>query len=158
MRDKIISIALAEVGYKESPSGSNMTKYGSWYGDNGKKWCAVFVSWVFAQAGFKWPKQLDSVKGFIWVPVILIRARQFPLMYTRTFDPQPGDIVVFDWNKDGEPDHVGIFKSWLVKGKTFECVEGNTSVGNQSNGGAVMLRSRKIADVAAFIQIIKTNQ
>lgn len=156
MRELILKLAFAEVGYKESPANSNMTKYGEWYGDNGKKWCAVFLSWVYAQAGFKWPKQLDSPKGFIWVPVILIRARQFPTLYVRTFDPLPGDIVVFDWNKDQEPDHVAVFVKWITKGKTFESVEGNTSKGNNSNGGQVMWRKdRKVEDVQAFIQVIK---
>lgn len=156
MRDLIIKIALGEVGYKESPANSNLTKYGEWYGDNGKKWCAVFISWVYAQARVKWPKQLDSPKGFIWVPVIMIRSKQFPKEYVRTADPLPGDIVVFDWDKDGDPDHVAIFKCWIVKGQTFETIEGNTSKGNNSNGGQVQWRKdRKIEQVRAFVQVIK---
>jgi hypothetical protein len=156
MRDQVLKIAMGEVGYKESPANSNLTKYGEWYGVNGKKWCALFISWVYDQAGFKWPKQLDSPKGFIWVPVIIYRSKQFPQLYTRTFDPLPGDIVVFDWEGDKEPDHVALFVKWIVKGKTFETIEGNTSKGNNSNGGQVQYRKdRSMANVLCFVQAIK---
>jgi hypothetical protein len=60
-----------------------------------------------------------------------------------TSDPQPGDIVFFDWNKDGRWDHTGIFVKWLDDGRdVFETIEGNTSSTNQSNGGEVQRRQR----------------
>lgn len=153
MRDQVLKIAMGEVGYKESPANSNLTKYGEWYGVNGKPWCALFVSWVYAQAAVQWPKLLETKKGFIWVPTLLIRARQYGWV---TLDPQPGDLVVFDWEGDRKVDHVGIFKNWLIKGKTFECIEGNTSKGNNSNGGQVQWRNdRNVKQVAAFITVIK---
>lgn len=51
-RDKFLARALAEVGVKESPSGSNKVKYNTWYygsavSGSAYPWCAVFVSWVF---------------------------------------------------------------------------------------------------------------
>ena len=46
----IVRIAAGEIGTVESPSGSNRVKYAKWYGMNGQPWCAMFVSWVFAQA------------------------------------------------------------------------------------------------------------
>lgn len=154
MRDKIIQIASAEVGYKETPAGSNLNKYGEWFGKNGVAWCGAFVSWVYAQAGYKWPKQMDSPKGIIWVPIVLIRARQYPTIYKRTFEPQAGDLVIFDWNADKKEDHIGIFVKWIVQGKTFETIEGNTSRGNDSNGGAVMRRERKIEHVVSFVNVL----
>lgn len=53
----VLSISEKEVGYKESPSGSNKTKYGKWYGLDGYAWCVMFVQWVFAQAGVSLPSQ-----------------------------------------------------------------------------------------------------
>ncbi len=155
MRDKIISIAKAEVGYKESPAGSNKTKYGEWFGKNGVAWCGCFVSWVYFMAGYKWPKQMDTEKGIIWVPIVLIREKQFPLIYKRTFSPKPGDLIIFDWNADKKEDHIALFLCWIVEGKTFESIEGNTAKGNDSNGGQVQWRKdRKIEQVVSFVNVI----
>ena len=50
----ILKIAKAEIGVKESPANSNDVKYNTWYYKKSVQgaypWCAVFVSWVFAQA------------------------------------------------------------------------------------------------------------
>lgn len=43
----IIEVAEGEIGYEES--GTNVTKYGSWYGLQ-DAWCAIFVSWCANQA------------------------------------------------------------------------------------------------------------
>ena len=55
-------------------------------------------------------------------------------------EPQPCDLVFYDFNKDGRYDHVGIVKE--SNPLTFQTIEGNTSQGNNSNGGEVMLRTR----------------
>jgi cell wall-associated NlpC family hydrolase len=58
-----------------------------------------------------------------------------------TRNPEPGDIVFFDWNADGRYDHTGIFVR-RINAQFFEAIEGNTSLSNNSNGGQVMLRRR----------------
>lgn len=151
MRDKIIEIALAEVGTKENPPNSNIQKYGQWYAMNGVAWCAIFISWVLNKAGYSWPKIIESKKGFAYVPTLYLRALQNNWI---TKEPKPGDAVIFDWNDDNSGDHIGIFKKWVVEGKKFETIEGNTSKNNQSNGGQVMSRNdREIKDVQAFISL-----
>ena len=52
---------------------------------------------------------------------------------------QYGDIVIFDWNKDGIGDHIGLIEKNNGNG-TYTTIEGNTAVGNDSNGGEVMRR------------------
>ena len=47
--ENFVNIALAECGIVEA--NDNITKYGEWYGMNGKPWCAMFVSWCANQAG-----------------------------------------------------------------------------------------------------------
>jgi hypothetical protein len=65
----------------------------------------------------------------------------------------PGDAVIYDWQRDGTPDHIGLFRRWMTPAHTdFEAVEGNTAVGNNSNGGEVMVRLRYVKDVAAFVR------
>ena len=48
----IVETAIAEVGYTENPPNSNRTKYGEWFGFDGVPWCGMFVSWVYAKAGY----------------------------------------------------------------------------------------------------------
>ncbi len=44
----IVRIAQFEIGTEEY--GTDMTKYGAWYGLNGNPWCAMFVAWCADQA------------------------------------------------------------------------------------------------------------
>lgn len=149
-RKKIIAVAEKEIGNTEFPANSNKQKYGEWYGMNGVPWCAIFVSWVYHVAGFPLPK-INHFKGFSYCPTLVTYAKKKLLT---TVLPAPGDIVLFDWDGDKKSDHVGIFKKWLNKERTeFECIEGNTSPNNQSNGGAVMLRVRKISQVSCFVNM-----
>jgi len=55
-------------------------------------------------------------------------------------------LFFFDWNADGRYDHTGLFVRWINE-KEFETIEGNTAVGNDSNGGNVMKRVRKNINV-----------
>jgi hypothetical protein len=146
-REKILQAAASQDKTKESPAGSNKQKYGEWYGMNGVAWCAIFVSWVYDQAGHAIGK-IDTAKGYHYCPSAFNFWKKTGRL---TATPKPGDIVLFDWNGDRSSDHTGIFIQWTVPGKTFESWEGNTSVGNDSNGGEVMKRTRSISNVLAFV-------
>jgi hypothetical protein len=135
--NKVLEVALLEVGTKESPKGSNKTKYGEWFGANGVPWCAIFVSWCFEVAGYPLGN-IGYSKGFAGTRTAF---KIFKDSRRTTFVPAPGDIVFFDWELDGKVDHVGIFCNWVDK-DYFESVEGNTAIGNDSNGGEVMIRKR----------------
>mgnify|MGYP002377866052 FL=1 len=146
-RQDIIRTAAMENGTKESPPGSNKTKYGQWYGLNGEKWCAIFVSWVYDHAGYplgfiETPKGYQSCQGGY---------NFWKASGQLTNEPQPGDIALFDWDGNGHCDHTGIFESWVDFTKTnFFSWEGNTSAGNDSDGGIVMRRVRNRGLVRAF--------
>ncbi len=143
--NKILDIAKAEIGYFETPANSNKTKYGKWFGLDGVAWCGMFVSWCYAQAGYQLEK-IGFLKGFAGCQTAVKHFRDTKQITT---DPKPGDIVFFDWNKDGRFDHTGLFVSKIDE-FTFHSIEGNTSLRNNSNGGNVMLRQRKYAD-AIFV-------
>lgn len=140
---KIIRYALNEIGQTEKPSNSNKTKYGEWFGLNNVAWCGIFCSWVYSQAGLQLPK-IGYLKGFAGCQTAV---NFFRTHNNITLSPKPGDLVFFDWNSDGKHDHVGIFLEWIVEGKEFYSIEGNTSLTNQSNGGQVMKRIRKALNV-----------
>jgi len=76
-----------------------------------------------------------------YVPYLLSDAKNGRYGLSITNSPKAGDLVCFDWNWNGEYDHVGLFENW-TSGRAFESVEGNTSTSNNSNGGQVMRRQR----------------
>ncbi len=134
---KITEIAAAEIGYEETPAGTNKTKYGKWFGFDGVAWCGIFVSWCYAQAG-KPLGNVGFIKGFAGCGTAVDYYRKKEKI---TAEPVEGDIVFFDWNADGRYDHTGIFVK-KIDDTHFESIEGNTSAANQSNGGCVMRRQR----------------
>lgn len=145
--NKIIKIAEKEIGYKESPPNTNKTKYGKWFGLDGHAWCAMFVSWVYDKAGVKLPKIGFTQPGYAGCQTAYAYFKKHGWIVKT---PKPGDIVLFDWNADGRYDHTGIFIKKLTD-TTFESIEGNTSLTNQSNGGEVMRRKRKYSQ-AIFVR------
>lgn len=141
----IINTAEKEIGVIETPKNSNKTKYGKWFGLDGVAWCGMFVSWVYANAG----KQLPNIgfsKGYAGCQTAVTFFKKSGWI---TKNPVAGDIVFFDWNADGRYDHTGIFVKAIDK-NTFETIEGNTSLVNQSNGGQVMKRIRNYS-TALFV-------
>lgn len=65
MRNKIVQVAISQIGYKEGKN--NDTKYGNWYGLKNQPWCAMFVSWCANQAGIPAniiPKFASCTQGF----------------------------------------------------------------------------------------------
>lgn len=153
MTEQIVVIAKQELGTIEVPD--NKTKYGKWYGLDGNPWCAMFVSWVYAQAGLTKSVAASTKKGFASCDAGLKwftkRNQLVPIGQA-----QPGDIVFFQFDEDAQPDHVGIVVK--NKGKHLYCIEGNTSPtrkGSQSNGGGVYRKKRPYSVVMAVARPTK---
>jgi len=148
---KAIELGKKEVGTKENPPNSNRVKYSEWYGITGP-WCAMFVTWCFVNAGSK-----TFTKGSRWAycPYLLAAAKRGDqgMKLVSKDNAAKGDVVLFDWEHNGTPDHVGIFIEWIAKGKTARTLEGNTSPTNNSNGGEVMIRERDVSLIEAYIRI-----
>jgi len=145
---RVLHLAAAELGYREQPPGSNRTKYGAWYGADGQPWCAMFVSWVLAQAGIILP--IQNARGFAFCPYGVNWFKKNGLWHTS--NPQPGDVVFFDWYPGTARSgawHVGFVESVRADG-TLVTIEGNTSVASNDNGGQVMRRSRSRSLVLGF--------
>lgn len=134
----IIQTALKEIGNTEMPINSNMTKYGKWFGLNGVPWCGIFVSYVYYMAG-KPLGNIGYLKGFAGCDTAMKHFRDNKKI---TLAPKAGDIVFFDFDMNGNFDHVGIFYKQINK-DTFLTIEGNTSLKNDRNGDQVMIRTRK---------------
>lgn len=138
-KKSVLEIAKSQVGEKEEPAGSNLTKYGEWFGLNGKPWCGIFVSWCYFMAGMQLPR-IGYLKGFAGVQTAVDYFKEKNWIVD---EPEEGDIVFYNWDGVGRFEHTGIFSGWKTKSKArFFAYEGNTSLTNQSNGGQVMYRER----------------
>lgn len=141
----IIKTATAEIGYSRWTDPQPGTKYGrdyakrhgSGYARSGVPYCAMFVTWVFRQLG-----QTPPGGDFAYCPSGIQVMKRLGLEIQKT-KAQPGDIVFFDWGKDGESDHVGFVTG--NTGKQLLTVEGNTSANGVS--GIVGARRRNFGDV-----------
>ncbi|MBQ1241838.1 MAG: CHAP domain-containing protein [Oscillospiraceae bacterium] len=133
--DRVLVIASSQVGYHESAGHRN--KYGAWYGLDGVAWCMEFVQWCYHEAGADLPFKTASCGELLrWY-----RKNQ-PECVSAT--PVPGSIVIFDFPRTAyDTDHTGIFEG--MGRETITTVDGNTSNGNDSNGGWVERRTRALS-------------
>ena len=136
--DKILDIARGELGVTESPPGSNLVKYNTaYYGrEAGYAWCAVFVWWVFRQAGA--PELYYGGNRTAYCPTLLSYHKG--LGQGVHGDYRPGDIIFFNFSGGTGASHVGICESW--DGENITTIDGNTGTASQDNGGAVLRRTR----------------
>ena len=145
-REFIVHTANSFLGIREEPRDSNNVIFNTrYYGRavSGKdyEWCMAFVWDVFRVAGlsrlfFGGSKTASCSTLMGW-------ARRGGTFVEKGF--QPGDVMLFDWTGKKRRDvaqHTGIF-SHMANGMAV-CIEGNTAVGNDSNGGQVMARSREL--------------
>lgn len=156
LRLRALARAKKYVGVKENPPGSNhgplidqwcVTTNGI---RGGYPWCLAFVHAMYASQGVK-------LGGFGLVQAFDNWAGKNGYLVKRPFK---GDIICYDWNRDNWDDHVGIVDRvlalrWTPSGRFVgwvRTVEGNTSVGNDSNGGCVMIRYRWVQS-AKFARI-----
>ena len=165
---KVIDIALAEVGYLEKKSNSNLdsktgnagsgnyTKYGrdldaiGFYNGrkNGVAWCDQFFDWVQVQAFGK-----DIALEITFQPKVAASncgagcaySRNYYKNNGRLFDkPEPGDQIFF-WNSaKSRVSHTGLV--YKVDSSYVYTVEGNTSgaSGVVANGGGVKQKKYKL--------------
>jgi peptidoglycan hydrolase-like protein with peptidoglycan-binding domain len=99
----------------------------------------MFVSYCFHGAGL--PLEITTKKGFAYCPYGVKWFKDKGWWHPRTETPRPGDVVFYDWEQNGESDHVGIIEKVLAKGQ-IQAIEGNTGDRSQGNGGRVMRKTR----------------
>ena len=142
---EILRIAASELGYREAPPESNRTKFGAWYGLDGQPWCMMFIQWVFWQAR---AESLLPVKTASCT-ALMQAAKTAGQWITDGF--RPGDVVLYDFSgKQKQPQHCGLLET--VQDEFVVTIEGNTGVGNEANGGAVMRRKRETSLVVGAVR------
>ena len=146
----IVNIAQKQVGFVEGPNNDNI--YGTWYGLNHAPYCAMFVSWCFAQANATHLVAAQTPKGFSYCPDGLAWFQKNKQVIGK-YDGLPGDIVFYSFSGNGQPDHVEIIVGASKDGITT--IGGNTSpdhavTASQANGNGVYLRHRPYLYVMAI--------
>lgn len=157
--DKVVNIALNEVGYLEKKSNANLynktgnagyNNYTKYHADlknihagiyaNGYAWCDTFVDWCFITAlGVTRAKELLH-DWSAYTPTSASYFKNKSQWYTS--NPKKGDIIFFKNSK--EICHTGIV--YNVDSTYVYTVEGNTSSksGVVANGGAVEKKSYRL--------------
>ena len=143
----IVKVAQAQLGNV----GGN--KFWKWYGFSSHvHWCACFVSWCGDQCGYIKagiiPKYAVVGNGASWF-------KERHRWASRGYSPKPGDIIFFDFERDGVLDHTGIVES--CDGKTVTTIEGNS--GNACKRQSYVRGSSQIAGygVPAFNTVQKKD-
>ena len=133
--EEILAIAAREIGYCRDKSGHNT--FGEWFGLDYQPYCMEFVQWVYHQAGLDLPYKTASCGA-------LLRWYKEHQPECVTGNPIPGCIVIFDFPSTAyDTDHTGLFVK--VSDNKITTIDGNTSGGNDSNGGWVQQRTRKLS-------------
>ena len=147
---KVQEVARADLGYTESPPGSNMTKYGEAYGMNGVPWCVEALWFWFNQAG---ERMAFFGGGKTASCGMLLRWYREQGLTVPVSEVQVGDIVLLNFHGGKDPEHCGLVElvlpgGWAVGVRT---IEGNTSAsdGSQSNGGMVCEKTRYPSQIVA---------
>ena len=114
---QIVSVAMGQLG------NSGGQKFWSWYGfDSRVEWCACFVSWCADKSGLiasgNVPKFSLCSDGVSWF-------QGKNKWQSGGTSPTAGMIIFFDWDHDGNSDHVGIVEK--CEGGRVYTVEGNSS-------------------------------
>lgn len=147
----VLNVAQGEIGVKESPAGSNCVKYNTWFygrevSGSAYPWCAAFVSWVLHEAGVG-----ELCVRSASCPAIKSDAQRRGAYHAGSSGISAGDLVLYQFDGDADPDHIGIVES--VSGSAIIAIEGNTSVTSADNGGCVMRQLRARSCVMGYVRL-----
>lgn len=148
---KVIKLARGELGNTEEPAGSNLTKYGFWYGVNGVPWCVIFLCWLFNQAG---ERMAFFGGGKTASCSVLLRWYREQGLTVPVQQAKPGDIAIYNFSGTIEPEHCGLItdvKMAISTIASIKSIEGNTTTsnGSESNGGCVAEKTRFTKNIVA---------
>lgn len=152
--NKVIETARADLGYTESPPGSNRTKYWEAYDPKmqGQPWCVAALWYWFNEAE---ERMAFFGGGRTASCSMLLRWYREQGLTVPVEDVRVGDILIqnFSGKKVGgelDTEHCGLVVDKGPLAGTWYCIEGNTSPGeegSQDNGGCVALKLRSVRNV-----------
>ena len=146
-RDNVLKYAKSQIGVCE-PSGDDV--YLKWYNKlvgsslpMNASWCVCFVTWCLRNAGVP-----TSVFGnTAQCSVALSWAKSKKIWYSRLtgHHPKAGELILFDWDGDKKPDHIGIVTQSGTN--SLKTIEGNTKGGATVDG----VREKQYSSTSKYI-------
>lgn len=139
-RARMLDIARGEIGTLETGSNRGaVLKYPQFFGRGAEAYCADFTSWVSRQAGLTMNNP--------YCPSVVNELKRNGDWKGKS-NPQPGDLVLFDWDGDRNADHIGIVERVNANG-TITTIEGNTE-NPQTGQQGVWRRERSLSTILGF--------
>lgn len=119
----LVQFALNEYA-SEAPAKYGM-KYKQMYGITSQTtaWCTLFVGYCAKNVGLIDADLYPSNNS--WVPDVWDWFKAKNWWVDKSYNPKPGDIVLFDFDGNGRPEHIGIVEYW--DGAKLHTIEGNTT-------------------------------
>jgi peptidoglycan hydrolase-like protein with peptidoglycan-binding domain len=145
---QVIAYAKTFTGTAPHRRRENENDLTHWYYGNSTaaSFCLIGICYVFDHFGVL--KQFLGGK-IAYVPNL--KARVGAKWHTSKLSISEGDPVTYDFNRSGEPEHVGLFIRWTDKGAgLFEAFEFNTTGHGSSDYCGVKLR--RWADVFGYVK------
>lgn len=153
----LATIARAECLQGHTEANGGHRKYMSFFQSElpgyGWPWCGAFVSWCCREAGLNLPLKVPGDPNYY--TFALVEAwQQWAIRNNfyregRSYTPEKGDIVLFDWSGPQYPDvdfedHIGVCIG--VQGGKIVCAEGNTR-------NAALIRYRSPSLIQGYVII-----
>lgn len=130
----VVRLAEASIGKYPESGGNNTNDITRWFGMNGAPWCAMFISWLFAQTGAS--RALGGAARTAWT------GDYYGAGMRRTNSPMPGDIAVYGTK------HVNLIAS-EGGGRRIGGNQSNNVTAAPYSGGAIFRPNWGLAGFAA---------
>ena len=146
--ERLIETAAQFLGVTELPPNSNNVIFNTHYyghevSGSSYPWCAAFVWDIFRLTGLS---GLYYGGGKTANCAALLSYAKSAGQFAQPSKLRRGDIVLYKFDRTAsDANHIGIVT--YCDGNRLRAIEGNTAVGNDSNGGAVMERERTLQNV-----------
>lgn len=137
---QFLAACVSHLGYTELPKGSNCNKFSKALGRPCERWCADFLVAVADTVGLVLPSRSAATT------TMLAGFRREGRAFSA---PAVGDFAFWQFDSDPGPEHVSVVESFTAT--TVTTIDGNSSSsGSQSNGDAVVRRTRSRSAVIAY--------
>lgn len=115
----VLQTALNEV---KIVNGKNLTNKNKYTEGQERAWCGDFVDYVFKKAGVNLPDHTSVTNG-----ANAMKKQGLYANADKSYIPQAGDILYFDWGNGGNLDHVAIVDHYDANSNKIYFVHGNNS-------------------------------
>lgn len=129
--DDLLQVAASQLGYRESTNNfllgarremKGYTRYGAWYGLPYGDWCAMFIAFCLNYADIPEAYMPRHCSCQSWVELL----KEKNLFGGAVFvQPQPGDLIFYDFDHDDWADHVGLVFAVDGESGRLTTLEGN---------------------------------